>query len=747
MVANETTLTGKARALPNLHPLLLITIAIGMLLFMVLAGIYQSTAAIGKAQDWVQHTYVVITTIDQYKSALQDAETGQRGYILTGEPPYLEPYRRALEAIPRLQGDLQRLTADDPRQQERLPEAGRVVQEKLSELARTIALRDSEGREAAIKVVATETGKQLMDRFRSIVASLGEEEQQLLQTRLSAAERSEEGTRHLVQVGVAVALGLLLTGGHMLREMKSLRDKADAERERIARRLAISFESLSQGIAVFDSQRRLVLWNDRCVDAFDFPPNLMQLGTPYGRFVEYFSEKARAGPFLETEEQIARSERRDHEKPEMIVYERDSGGGRRFEIRRTVIAAHQGFVLTLTDMTARVQAEAMARSAQNLQALGKLTGGIAHDFNNLLLALSGNIEFARSRLGDGHPALPFLDRSFRVVERAATLMKQLLAFARRQPLSPRPVNIARLLPDIVELIKRTIAENIDVRVVEGAGLWPALADPGQVENALLNLVLNARDAMPNGGQLAIEVANAVLDETYARAHPEVRPGEYVLLAVTDTGTGIPQEILDKVFDPFFTTKGVGKGTGLGLSMIFGFARQSGGHVKIYSEVGEGTTVKLYLPRAIGMKAVPISSSPAGNLPLGQGQVILLVEDDVDARMITVEQLRDLGYHVLDAADGKSALQVLQEAECVDLLLTDVVLPGKLSGRTLAETIIAQRPAIKVLYVSGYSENAIVHHGRLDEGVELLSKPFTRDRLAHKVASMLGAGPKIFDGMS
>ena len=294
------------------------------------------------------------------------------------------------------------------------------------------------------------------------------------------------------------------------------------------------------------------------------------------------------------------------------------------------------------------------------------------------------------------------------------------------------------MPDLVPLLRRTLGEHIEVRYVESAGLWPAMADPAQLESAVLNLALNARDAMPGGGRLTIELGNTVLDEHYARDHAEVTAGDYAMLAVSDTGHGMTPDVVARVFEPFFTTKPDGKGTGLGLAMVFGFVKQSGGHVKIYSEPGEGTTVKIYLPRAVG--AVTVSGQRSAvpvDLPRGNATV-LVVEDEPTVREIACAILSDLGYRVLEAADGEEALRVFgANSAAVDLLLTDVVLPGKVRGRELSERITAMRPDVRVLYMSGYTENSIVHHGRLDDGVRLIGKPFKREQLAVKVAEALG----------
>ena len=398
-----------------------------------------------------------------------------------------------------------------------------------------------------------------------------------------------------------------------------------------------------------------------------------------------------------------------------------------------------GFVLTITDMTKRAQAEGVLREAQKMQAIGQLTGGIAHDFNNLLTVILGNLHFVQNKPGDEAKLKIHVERATWAAQRGAALTRQLLAFARKQPLAPAAIDLAAAMPDLVPLLRRTLGEHIDVRYVETAGLWPAMADAAQLESAVLNLALNARDAMPNGGRLTIELANKVLDEDYARGHAEVSAGDYAMLAVSDTGHGMTPEIVARVFEPFFTTKRDGQGTGLGLAMVFGFVKQSNGHVKVYSEPGEGTTVRIYLPRAAGIVAVTGQRSGVPiSLPRGSATV-LVVEDEPAVREIAVAMLSELGYRVLEAADGEDGLRMFgAHAAQVQLLLTDVVLPGTVRGRDLAERIVAIRPEVKVLYMSGYTENSIVHNGRLDDGVQLLSKPFQREQLARKVAEALGA---------
>ena len=390
----------------------------------------------------------------------------------------------------------------------------------------------------------------------------------------------------------------------------------------------------------------------------------------------------------------------------------------------------------------RLQAEEALRQAQKMEAVGQLTGGVAHDFNNLLTVIMGGLDSMRREIDKDLRDLDLarLRRmqalAFQGAERAATLTSRLLAFARRQPLAPVPVNLNKLVAGLSDLLQRTLGETVALETVTAGGLWLAHADPAELESALMNLAINARDAMPDGGRLTIETANVSLDEDYVSALVEpVPPGQYVMLAVSDTGEGMERETIDRVFEPFFTTKEAGKGTGLGLSQVYGFVRQSGGHIRIYSEPGEGTTVKLYLPRDLRTEAAahyrPVDPSPAD----GGTETILVIEDHEGLREYSAGVLRELGYRVLEAADGQAGLQLLRERPEVDLLFTDVVLPG-LNGRQLADQALEFRPDLKVLFTTGYTRNAIVHNGRLDDGVSLITKPFTFDALASKVRKML-----------
>jgi PAS domain S-box-containing protein len=392
------------------------------------------------------------------------------------------------------------------------------------------------------------------------------------------------------------------------------------------------------------------------------------------------------------------------------------------------------------DMTERIALEQQLRQAQKMEAVGQLTGGVAHDFNNILTVITSTIDI----LGDavsGDAQLAAIARSINeAAERGTQLTQRMLAFARKQPLQARTLDLNEIVEQMAPMLRRTLGEDIAIRTGLADRPWHALADPSQVEDAILNLALNARDAMPLGGRLVIETANVRLDEQYAAHNADVTPGDYVAMIVTDSGAGMSPDVAERAFEPFFTTKDVGRGTGLGLSMVYGFAKQSRGHVKIYSEVGHGTSVKLYLPRVAGAAALDADTlSPPGEVHHGGGETILVVEDDAAVRIAAVSILQDLGYRVLQAEDGKAALAILQEARPIDLLFTDLIMPNGVSGQDLLRKAREQRPELKVLFTSGYSEHLFKGRGDAERGVPLLNKPYRRQNLAAAIRGVLDGG--------
>ncbi len=384
-----------------------------------------------------------------------------------------------------------------------------------------------------------------------------------------------------------------------------------------------------------------------------------------------------------------------------------------------------------------MKSEAELRQSQKMEAVGQLTGGLAHDFNNILGAISGALELLRRNLGPDSPGIRYVDIGQNAAKRAAALTHRLLAFSRRQTLEPKVLKVHPLIAGFDELVRRTIGPQITLDVIAGELVWPVQADPGQLENALLNLCINARDAMPDGGRLVIEVANRTVDGPVS-SEDDISPGQYVSISVSDNGTGMPADVMARAFDPFFTTKPLGVGTGLGLSMVYGFARQSGGQVRIYSEVGAGTTVCIYLPRYEGTD-LPVEDAgtpvaPVG--PVGRGETILVVDDEAPVRLLMVEMLREMGFQVLEAEDGPRALEVLKSQPDVALLVTDVGLPGGMNGRQVADAARDLDPALRVLFVTGYAESAVLSHGHLPAGMQVLTKPFELQVFSQRIQALM-----------
>jgi signal transduction histidine kinase/ActR/RegA family two-component response regulator len=423
---------------------------------------------------------------------------------------------------------------------------------------------------------------------------------------------------------------------------------------------------------------------------------------------------------------------------------RKDGRAIKVEVSLKALRRRSGYVFNafVRDLTQKIAAEEQLRQAQKMEAIGQLTGGVAHDFNNVLTVITGTIEILAAEVS-AKPGLASIVKLISgATDRGAELTAHLLAFARKQPLRPREVDVNRLVVESAKLMRPTLGEHIEIKSTLMDQVWTALVDPSQLSSALLNLAINARDAMPSGGKLILETKNVTFDQEYAAANGDIQAGNYVMVAVSDTGAGIPAAIIDRVFEPFFSTKEVGKGTGLGLSMVYGFVKQSGGHIKVYSEEGYGTTFRLYLPQADAPAAQ--ISEPLGGEIEGGNETILVVEDDELVRAYVTTQLQGLGYQTLSAANGAEALAIADGGAAFDLLFTDVIMPGRFNGRQLAAEMTQRRPSLKVLFTSGYTENAIIHHGRLDSGVLLLAKPYRKLDLARMLRAALASAGLLAD---
>jgi PAS domain S-box-containing protein len=734
-------------------PLPGVGLALGIIAAPILALIalqaYQAVyraPALTRNRDLVMHTFEVIVTAQALDQALQDAERGQLGFLITGESTYLDPYRTGVRDAPVLLAKLTRLTADNPEQQRRLPSLAHQIDIKLEELRHVVETREHNGFEAAQQIVRTNVGFDAMIAINGLIGATVAAENVLMTERLGRAANDERRSGDLALVGGLMAALTMLLG--IVLAILAFRNmqRIEATRRAGERRFDLLVDGvIDHALYMVDTRGYVTDWNTGAERLKGFTAQEI-VGQNFSTL--FTLEDQESGAPQKALEMAARNGTHTAE------YWRIRKDGSRFLATVAISALRdpsgqpQGFALITRDTTelrqqqqALEQARAMLAQSQKMQALGQLTGGIAHDFNNLLHVIKNAAAMLRLRLRDEHVEIrKYLDMVERNVERAALVTHRLLAFSRQQPLEPKPVDANKLVREMAELLRGTLGENVALEYVLASGLWMLSADAGQLETTILNLVINARDALSGSGKLTIETANAFLDESYVAAHEELPAGQYVMIAVSDTGTGMSKEVIAKAFEPFFTTKEPGRGTGLGLSQVFGFVKQSGGHVKIYSEPGEGTTVKVYLPRLAAVRGDPepeVALVPARSA----GETILVVEDDEDVRAFTADVLGELGYRVAVASDGATALAMLEKLASIDLLFTDVGLPNGMNGRQLAEKARQRCPGLRVLFTTGYARNAIVHQGRLDPGVELIVKPFTHSSLAAKVRRVLdGADP-------
>ncbi len=667
-------------------------------------------------------SFKTIRAANAIDEAIQDAERGQRGFLITGQGSYLEPYTSAKTRLPQLMVDLQQASTASSEQQSRLLTLQADITTKMNELAATIATMRQQGPEAAKAVVNTDVGRLAMEAISADLAAIMDAADTRLNARLDRAAAAERRMTLTFVIGSIIAALALMAGAFLL--------------ARVYRRAVLSeqvlqatLDSVREGVGAFDFGGRLHAWNASFLSMLGIVEGGMRPGVPLPAGSAGANELG--GRIRELEAAAQETNR-----PALVEHMGDRGTS--VEIFHNPIAAG-GYVITLLDVTERRKSEEALRQAQRLESMGQMTGGVAHDFNNLLTIIIGSLTLLRSAVGRDDKARERIDMMSVAAERASRLTKQLLAFARRQPLQPEIINLGHVMQEILPLIRRAVGEAITVECVTAGGVWNTTVDASEFQSAVLNLAINARDAMPEGGKLTIEMGNAALDDAYAARHAEVEPGQYVLFAITDTGKGMDAVTRARALDPFFTTKPPGEGTGLGLPQVYGFVKQSGGHLKIYSEIGEGTTIKLYLPRGLGQETAQPTRATA--LAVTGTETVLLVDDDEIVRATVASMLEDLGYTVLLAPSGAEALAILEKGVKIDLLFTDVVMPGAVSGRHLAERAVEIVPGLKVLFTSGYTENAIVHNGRLDPGVELLSKPYGRDHLAAKIRRVLDSPPK------
>ena len=695
---------------------------------------------IRQTRHWVTHSHQVIESTQAVMTEVLNVESGARGYMLSRDEHFLGSYDASRRALPRLIAHLDALLTDSPEQKARADRLAAMIKLRVSVADARIALVREGRRDEALKF-AYASGKGAMDGARAAVGDLMASENALLAHRTAEADRAEWLSLIVAMVVSALALaglGASLTSmaaaNRRLAHEISEREGAEAAQRESQALYRAFFANSVDYLFVIDRSPEDVFSIAELNPAFERATGITTVAAR-GRDLRDLTSAFLADKFINQYKAVIEAG-----KP---ILGRDvnrlPNGVRTWEVIHVPVRNEQGridrIVGSARDVTERDHAEDQLRRAQRMEAIGHLTGGVAHDFNNLLQVIRGNLELIAPDLADRPAAGQRLRSALHGADRAAQLTRQLLAFARRQPLEPRVVNLGRMVGEMAEMLRRMLGEAIEVETIIAKNLWNTLADPAQVESALLNLAINARDAMPQGGRLTIEVANATLDADYAQRNSEVEPGEYVLIAVSDTGHGMTPEVAARVFEPFFTTKGEEKGTGLGLSMVYGFVRQSNGHVQLYSEVDQGTTVKIFLPRAHQDETL---DAPVVTGPLeGRSEVILVVEDDELVRASSVGMLRDLGYTCLHAPDGAAALAMLRGGSKVDLLFTDVVMPGPIRGRELAIEAQTLRPGLPVLFTSGYTDDAIVHDGRLDPGIQLLSKPFTREDLARRIRGLLG----------
>jgi PAS domain S-box-containing protein len=722
-------------------------VAAALALALLVAGlsaflIFNQVETVSRARDWVQRTRTVIEAAQQLRNTAEQAETSERGYLLTQDTAYLDTSRAALDTLHPYEKQLRLLVSDNPAEVTQVTLLNQAVERRRIAIAQTLAIAQSGDAAGARALLFASNERPAMETIRRAAKRVTDSEDALLAKRTNNARAAQSLSLTIGMIVAMLALATLTVGIILLARANERLNTAfdelkatEVERQALGALTSAIFNSVPDYLIVLNVEA-----DGRFVVADINPAFEKALNVASGRVRGRSIEELIPGPIGQ---RLIAHYRRVHAGGESVITRDDipqtPAGPRVWESILAPVPASDGaaarLIGSVRDITDRVRSEERLRDAQRMEAIGQLTGGVAHDFNNLLQVIRGNLELLQNSVAGDERAAARLRNAVYGAERAAQLTRQLLAFARRQPLAPKVVNLSRLVTDMADLLRRTLGESIEVETVVAGGLCNTIADPAQVESALLNLALNARDAMAGGGRLTVEVTNASLDESYARTVTDVTPGQYVMLAVTDTGEGMSEEVRARVFEPFFTTKVDGKGTGLGLSMVYGFVKQSHGHIQVYSEVGQGTTVKIYLPRSRQAEDVA-EIAPAPGAPVDKRRTILVVEDEDGVREAALAILDELGYQRLEASDATSALALVEGGAEVDLVFTDVVMPGPLRTREFAQRLKALRPQMPVLFTSGYTDNAIIHQGRLDEGVNLISKPYAKAELARRIAQLL-----------
>jgi signal transduction histidine kinase/DNA-binding response OmpR family regulator/CHASE3 domain sensor protein len=681
---------------------------------------YARYRSANEQQRLVVNNYETISLMRQALIVLQDTEIGQRAYLLTGDIANLEPYERARLRLDPVMRQLEAAIGDDGEALRQIAEFRTAAVEKLSELNATIVAFQLYGREA---VMPRNAGRATTDRIRQIADAFVEGQRLMLSSRL-AALRSEQEQADLAGVLVlSGAFACLVVGMYLIVRGGSRLEEAQQQLSARSQLLQATLETLQDPIFVLDAEGHVVAWNDAFVRLADWDPARDPM---LGR-EQLLSERFPATRALLLPLRIG-DPGREAQLTARVSYE-----GLDYEVSRGEMA-NGGAVVRCVDVTEKLRDEAALRQGQKMEAVGQLTGGMAHDFNNILQVIQANLDLMKANVEGSPEALGRLASATAAADRGARLTQQLLAFARRQPLAPQPTSVARMVADMGDLLRNAIGERVQLEVAIDDDAWNARIDPGQLENAILNLALNARDAMPDGGTVRIEVSNATLDRRYAALHPDVTPGPYVAVAVSDTGTGMPADVIAQAFDPFFTTKNEGRGTGLGLSMVYGFVRQSNGHIRIDSAIGQGTSVKLYLPRTLDPVAEPEGRAP---VPAPGSERILVVEDNEEVRRAVVDMLKGWGYRVVAVESPDAAAQRLETDQAFDLLFTDVVMPGVLSAIELVRLAQQRRPGIGVLLTSGYTRDLIPTQEK-GADLPLIAKPYRSEELAARVRAVLAA---------